>query len=237
MNYSIIIPIYKEEKNISEVIKRVNKALNKRKIKYELIFVDDDSRDNSAEVFKKHKKKNMKFFKRFEKPRDLSRSVYYGFNKAKYNNFIVMDGDLQHNPKDILKLTYIFEKKNCDIVFGSRNLKSYKAVNLNPIRFYFSKILNLIFNFLFNTDFNDPMSGFFIIKKKVFLQSKKKLLLMGYKILIDIILSAPKKLKIEEIIINFNMRNQGFSKMRFKILLQLILFLIIKYLKYEKIKK
>ena len=60
---------------------------------------------------------------------------------------------------------------------------------------------------------------------------------MGYKILIDIILSAPKKLKIEEIIINFNMRNQGFSKMRFKILLQLILFLIIKYLKYEKIKK
>ena len=81
------------------------------------------------------------------------------------------------------------------------------------------------------------MSGFFIIKKKVFLQSKKKLLLMGYKILIDIILSTPKKLKIEEIIINFNMRNQGFSKMRFKILLQLILFLIIKYLKYEKIKK
>ena len=81
------------------------------------------------------------------------------------------------------------------------------------------------------------MSGFFIIKKKVFLQSKKKLLLMGYKILIDIILSTPKKLKIEEIIINFKMRNQGFSKMRFKILLQLILFLIIKYLKYEKIKK
>ena len=50
---------------------------------------------------------------------------------------------------------------------------------------------------------------------------------MGYKILIDIILSTPKKLKIEEIIINFKMRNQGFSKMRFKILLQLILFLII----------
>ena len=55
MNYSIIIPIYKEEKNISEVMKRVNKALNKKKIKYELIFIDDDSRDNSAEVFKKHK--------------------------------------------------------------------------------------------------------------------------------------------------------------------------------------
>ena len=117
MNYSIIIPIYKEEKNISEVIKRVNKALNKRKIKYELIFVDDDSRDNSAEVFKKHKKKNMKFFKRFEKPRDLSRSVYYGFNKAKYNNFIVMDGDLQHPPELI---PHFDDDGKCEIKLGWR---------------------------------------------------------------------------------------------------------------------
>ena len=58
---------------------------------------------------------------------------------------------------------------------------------------------------------------------------KEKLLLTGYKILIDIILSHKKKLKIKEIFINFRERNKGFSKMRLKILLQLMMFIIIKF--------
>lgn len=62
---------------------------------------------------------------------------------------------------------------------------------------------------------------------------REKLVLLGYKILIDIILSYKKKLKIEEVFINFRERNKGFSKMRLKILLQLITFIIIKFLKNE----
>ena len=54
--------------------------------------------------------------------------------------------------------------------------------------------------------------------------------LLGYKILIDIILSAGKKIIIKEVYINFRVRDKGFSKMRLKILLQLILFTLIKYI-------
>ena len=74
------------------------------------------------------------------------------------------------------------------------------------------------------------MSGFFIIKKDVFLRSKKNLFLKGYKILLDIILSSPYKIRFKEIYINFKSREKGFSKMRFKILFQLLLFLIFKFL-------
>ena len=233
MKYSIIVPVYKEEKNIAKLIRKVNNEL-KKKVIYELIFIDDDSNDNSNKIYKINKNKNTKFFVRKEKPRDLSKSVIYGFDKSKYNNLIVMDGDLQHNPKDILKLIKIYEKTKCDLVIGSRKLVNYKKSNLNPIRFIFSKTLNQIFNVIFNHKIMDPMSGFFLIKKNVYKKVKNKLILLGYKILIDIILSCKKKITIKEIKINFNVRDKGFSKMRLKILIQLVFFIILKYLRYEK---
>ena len=107
MKYSIIVPVYKEAKNISRLIAEVNTVLKKNKIKYELLFVDDDSRDDSLKIFNKNKNKNTKFYVRNQKPRDLSRSVVYGFEKSNNDNLIVMDGDLQHNPKDLLKLIKI----------------------------------------------------------------------------------------------------------------------------------
>ena len=220
MNYSIIIPIYKESKNIAKLIYEINKELKKKKITFELIFIDDDSGDNSKKIFNKNKKNNTFFYIRKRKPRDLSKSVVYGFNKSKFDNLIVMDGDLQHNPKDIRKLIKKYESSNCDVVIGSRKLINAKNVNLNPLRFFFSKILNITFNFVFQKKLIDPMSGFFLIKKKIYINVKEKLLLMGYKILIDIILSHKRKLKIKEIFINFRERNKGFSKMRLKILLK-----------------
>jgi dolichol-phosphate mannosyltransferase len=142
-----------------------------------------------------------------------------------------MDGDLQHNPRDISKLIKKYEKNNCDIVIGSRELKNAKNSNLNPIRFFFSKFLNQIFNFIFNKKILDPMSGFFILKKTIYTSVKKKLILLGYKILIDILLSTNRKIVIKEVIIGFRVRDKGFSKMRLKILLQLITLIIIKYFK------
>lgn len=234
MNYSIIVPIYKEEKNIARMISKVKSELNKKKINYELIFIDDDSLDNSKKIFENNKNKNTRFFVRKDKPRDLSKSVVFGFKKSKYKNLIVMDGDLQHNPKDLYKLISKFEKTNCDIVIGSRKLINYKKANLNPLRFIFSKLLNYIFNLIFDKKMIDPMSGFFLIKKSVFKNAEKKLILLGYKILIDIVLSSNKNLIIKEVIINFRIRDKGFSKMRLKILLQLILFITIKYFKNDK---
>lgn len=231
MNYSIIVPIFKEEKNIAKMIRKVQNELSKKKVNYELIFVDDDSQDESERIFKENKNKKTRFFIRKKKPRDLSKSVIFGLKKSKFNNLIVMDGDLQHNPKDINKLIRKFEYTNCDIVIGSRRLINYKKANLNPIRFFFSKFLNQAFNNLFNQKILDPMSGFFLIKKNIVKNVKGNLVLIGYKILIDIILSSNKKLNIKEVYINFRVRDKGFSKMRLKILLQLILFILIKYFK------
>lgn len=230
MNFSIIIPIYKEKKNLTKLLLSLTKFLNNQKNKYEILFVDDDSRDGSIEVLRKNKNKKIRFFIRKEKPRDLSKSVVYGFSKSKYDNLIVMDGDFQHQPSDLKKMMFNFQKNSCDILVGSRNMTSNNRVNLGILRFYVSKSLNFMTNYLFNLNLKDPMSGFFIIKKRVFKKSEKKLFLLGYKILLDIILSSSRKIRIEEMFINFKSREKGFSKMRLKIITQLVYFLLYKFI-------
>ena len=195
MKFSIIIPIYKEKKNLSKLILSLKKALVKHKKKYEVIFVDDDSNDGSNKIFENNKNKNIRFLIRKDKPRDLSKSVVYGFKRSRYKNLIVMDGDLQHRPSDLTKLIKKFKTTNCDIVIGSRNMKSYKKVNLSPLRFYVSKLLNLVTNFLFGLYLKDPMSGFFMLKKSIFKKIEKKLFLLGYKILLDIVISSSNLVK------------------------------------------
>ena len=150
MKYSIIIPIFKERKNISQLVLKLTSALKLNKKKFEIIFVDDDSNDGSINEFNKIKRNNIRFYVRTKKPRDLSKSVVYGLNKSKFNNLVVMDGDLQHRPNDLVKLMNVYEKKNFDLVIGSRKMNNYRETNLNPLRFYVSKLLNFITNLLFD---------------------------------------------------------------------------------------
>ena len=71
------------------------------------------------------------------------------------------------------------------------------------------------------------MSGFFIIKKNVFLRSKKKLFNSGFKILTDIIYSF-KNLSIREKIIKFDKRKHNMSKMKFNIILKIVILILFK---------
>ena len=160
---SIVIPIFNEEKNI---IKLKNLINEKFKLKnYEIIFVDDNSKDNSKKVLKKISQKNVRHFIRREK-NDLCQSCFLGIKKSKYNIIVIMDGDLQHHPKYLNKLFNYILKKNKDLVVCSRSFK--KRQNLSILRFFASKIIISIINLVLGYKVNDPMSGFFIFKKKIF---------------------------------------------------------------------
>jgi len=219
---SIVIPILNEEKNILKLISLILKHF---KIKnFEVIFVDDNSKDNSISILKKIKKKNIRYFVRKEK-NDLSQSCFLGIKKSKYENVIIMDGDLQHHPKYLMNMYDLLIKKKMDIVICSRSFE--KRQNLSIIRFFSSKTLIFLINLLLGFKINDPMSGFFIFKKKIFLKNKKKFYGKGYKILFDFIYSS-KKLKIHEFKINFYKRKFNKSKMNMKILFHLVISIIYK---------
>ena len=230
MKFSIVIPVYNESKNLPLLISQIYKVLKKHT--FELIIIDDNSSDGTFEVLNKIKKKNFRFFIR-KKKRDLSRSCVLGFNKSKYKNILVMDGDLQHQPKDIKKLLKIFQLKKAHIVIGSRELFTRKKHNLSFMRLSASRILIFIVNILLGNKTSDPMSGFFIFKKEIFTTNKYKLFNKGYKILMDLIYLDEKYQKIYDVKINFANRKKGESKMNMKILLSLIYMILYKL--YAKI--
>ena len=133
-----------------------------------------------------------------------------------------MDGDLQHKPSDIKKFLNIFYKDNPDFVVGTRNLFNNKKHNLNFFRLFASRILILIVNSLLGNKTSDPMSGFFMFKKKIFVKSQRKLIKKGYKILLDLLYINSQKIKVIDVKINFDSRMKGKSKMNLKILFYLI---------------
>ena len=225
--FSIVIPVYNEAKNLRILIPRIYQVLKNKE--FELIIVDDNSTDNTTKLLKKCKKKNFYHIIR-KSNRDLSKSCVLGFKKSKYKNIIVMDGDLQHKPSDIKKFLYVFRIKNPDIVVGTRNLFKYKKHNLNAFRLFASRALILIFNLLLENKTSDPMSGFFMFKKEIFLKSEKKLINRGYKILLDLLYISNQKIKVYDVSIDFDSRVKGKSKMSMKILIYLIFMIVRKFI-------
>ena len=161
----------------------------------------------------------------------MSKSCILGFEKSLYENILVMDGDLQHDPKDINKLINVYSAGEAEIVVGSRNLFNKKNEALSFIRLTASQILFFLTSLLLGKKTEDPMSGFFIFKKDVYTLNKNKMYAKGYKILFDLIYSSEGKINVLDVDINFRRRSVGSSKMSLKIIYLLILMIIQKLFK------
>lgn len=225
---SIISPALNEEKNIEPLTLKIIE--HTKKTKFEIIFVDDNSTDQSKKILLNLSKK-YKFFNPIlrKKKRDLTQSCFDGINKSKYKNILILDADMQHDPKYIPQMLKEFNKGQ-DIVIGARKLTSGKNKGLSETR-RFASIFLIFFFRIFNIQTKDPMSGFFLFKKDIYLKNKKRFFGKGFKILADILINSKTKLKAKDVPINFNRRYESESKMNTKILLILINFYIISLIK------
>jgi len=118
---SVIIPVYNEEKNLTELYHELTTTLETLALPYEIIFVDDGSSDNSYTILRDiaEKDKNVKLIK-LARNYGQTIALFAGIKFSSNNLIITMDGDLQNDPRDIPKLLMKLQSENYDIVSGWR---------------------------------------------------------------------------------------------------------------------
>ena len=220
---TILLPTLNEEKNVKKIVTEITDKFNFNN--YTILFVDDGSIDNTRDEIINIKKKyeNIDYLFR-ENDKDISRAYIDGLNTAKSKYIILMDSDLQHDVSNLNKLIKYIDT-DINFVNGSRFLdKSLIFHNhfYNLGRINLSRIFIFIIRKLLKINLTDPLSGFFMVKKDLVISYENKIYKNGWKIMLDIYLGAKASVKLKEIPIKINKRQEGKSKINLKVVINLI---------------
>lgn len=210
MRLSLIIATYNEAENIKELVERIDKSLFG--IKYEIIIVDDSSPDGTGKLAEElstsypirviHRKK-----------RGIGSARLTGFKHAKYEVLGLMDADFHHPPEKLPKL--LTKINGAEIVIASRtaNKKANRITKIKNLKKRaVSKVASILAKLFFPSikNIKDPLSGFFLVKKKV--MKKINFELISCEILLEILIKGGYR-KIEQVPYVFGERKSGKSKL------------------------
>ncbi len=218
---SIIIPTYNESQNILNVLKSIGDIIPKN-ILTEAIVVDDNSPDGTGKIVEDYLKNVKKIagytidiIHRTTK-NGLSSAILSGIQRATGDTIVVMDSDLSHPPKIILKMIETLKQYQCDMVIASRYITGSQINGWNKKRKMLSKVATMIAKKGLGIKTNDPMSGFFAFRKGIL--KGLNFDAIGFKILLEILVKK-RELNIKEIPYTFQNRKFGSSKLDFSTIL------------------
>ena len=167
MKFSIIIPLYNEADNINQLNSELLNAISeseKNDNEFEIIYVEDGSSDKTLEHLKKLNNETKTIIIKNNSNLAQSKSILNGIEVSNFNNIILLDGDLQNDPKDIIKMIEIFNKKEDIIVHGFRkNRNDPYLTKILP-----SKIANFIVRKFTNSKILDHGCSLKIFDKRMF---------------------------------------------------------------------
>lgn len=208
---SIVIPTYHEAANIRPLVRRIHSSLYPTEIPYEVILVDDDSRDGIEEAVHELEQEALPvrlIVRRDE--RGLSSAVLRGFREARGDILLCMDADLSHPPEKIPSLVRCFDDPDCDMAIGSRYVLGGGAEeDWGWFRRLNSRVATMLARPL--SPAKDPMAGFFALPRKV-VDRAEALNPLGFKIGLELLVKCRCR-SIREVPIVFAQRHQGRSKM------------------------
>ncbi len=216
---SVIVPCYNERANIGPMVAALDAALHG--IAWEVVFVDDDSPDGTsaaARAMARHDPR-VRCIRRIGR-RGLSSAVIEGALSSSADYVAVIDGDLQHDETKLPAMLHALQT-GAELVVGSRLLAGGDNAGLaSPMRARLSAAGIRMAQILTKAELTDPMSGFFMLRRSLFEDIARRLTAQGFKILLDLVLASPRRLKIVEIAYKFRPRHAGESKLDALVLVQ-----------------
>ncbi len=231
MDLTIIIPVKNEENNISNIVDSIN---SKIKVNYEILFIDDFSTDNTANVIKNFQNENNKIKLIKNELRGLGQSIRNGIkhSNGKYLSILMSDGS--DDLDDLNRYYFTIKDENLDAVFGSRFLHKSKIYDYPKFKLILNRIFNYFVSLVYLNKYNDYTNAFKIYKKDTLLKIEP-IVSESFNVFLELPLKIiNRKLNYKIISINWYGRKDGVSKFKFKELRSKYLFTLI-YCLAEKI--
>jgi dolichol-phosphate mannosyltransferase len=206
------MPTRNEHENVRPVYDALCRVLNG--IDWEVIFVDDDSKDGTAEAACRlaNSDRRVRCIQRIGR-RGLASACVEGILASTAPYVAVMDADLQHDEQLLPRmLETLITEPNLDAVVGSRYVEHGSIATLSRERAFLSSLATRIARSVLRVPLADPMSGFFMVRREVFEGAVRGLSSIGFKILLDFLASSRRPLRVKEIPYQFRERQSGESK-------------------------
>lgn len=209
---AIVIPTFNEKENVQEVIRRLDRVLSRHA--WEVIFVDDDSPDGTSDAVRciASFDPRVRVIQRIGR-RGLSSACIEGMLSTSAEYIAVMDADLQHDEKILPAMLEKLEFEELDIVVGTRNSCGGSMGDFAAERVLLSRVGSWASRTISHCRVTDPMSGFFLLRRSFLLEVVRNLDGRGFKILLDLLASSARSVRLGEVGYRFRPRRNGESKL------------------------
>ncbi len=201
---SVVVPVFNEEGNVRELHKEILEVCKKENYKFEIIFVDDGSKDKTPEICKELKP--LKYI-RMRKNFGQTAAMDAGIKASQYDYIVTMDGDRQNDPADIPKLVNYLEENDLDIVSGWR--KNRKDTVMKK---FTSRVANFLRGIIVKDHIHDSGCSLKIYKKECF----DHINLYGEMHRFIPALLKIKGFEVGEVVVNHRPRTAGVTKYNWK---------------------
>jgi len=209
---AIVIPTYNERDNIAELVGRLEHGL--AGIRFEVMFVDDDSPDGTAETVRQlaMSRPCVRILRRIGR-RGLGSACLEGMMATAAPVIAVMDADLQHDESILRQMFDTLRNGSYDVVVGTRNSGGGSMGGFAPWRVKLSNWGLRISRLATRARLSDPMSGFFVVDRRYVDEVIYRTSGVGFKILVDLLASSRRPVRLAEVPYTFRTREHGESKL------------------------